>query len=158
MSGIKITRAGFEELKNLLEELKGPKRIEVANELESARSQGDLKENADYHAARDKQGLLEARIKDIENTLSTSAVVDLEAVETDRVRFGLIVKFKNINTEVEDWYQIVGPSESNIEEHKLSYLTPLAKSFAGKYIGEVAEFESPAGDVLSYEILDIVRP
>jgi transcription elongation factor GreA len=158
MSGIRITREGFESLKQQLEELKGPKREEVAQELESARSQGDLRENADYHAARDKQGLLEARIKDIENTLASSIVVDLEMVETDKVRFGLIVQFKNTKTEEVLEYQLVGPTESNLEKNKLSYLTPLAKILLNQYIGEAVEFVNPAGETVEYEILDIKKP
>ena len=157
MERVPMTEVGYEALKQELEELQGPARREVAEELEIARSHGDLRENADYDAAKEKQGMLEARIRMIADQLGRADVVDINRLTTDQVRFGLIIDVENINTEVLYTYQIVGEFEADLDKGKLSVTAPLIQAFLGQSVGDFVEFETADG-VVEYEIMDIRRP
>ena len=157
MERVPMTEVGYESLKKELEELKGPARREVAEELEIARSHGDLRENADYDAAKEKQGMLEARIRMIADQLGRADVVDINRLNTDQVRFGLVIDVENINTEVQHTYQIVGEFEADLEKGKLSITAPLIQAFLGQSVGDFVEFETADG-LVEYEIMDIRRP
>ena len=157
MERVPMTEAGYEAIKKELEELKGPARREVAEELEIARSHGDLRENADYDAAKEKQGVLEARIRMFEDQLGRAEVVDISRMATDQVRFGLVIEVENIDTEQKATYQIVGEFEADLDQGKLSVTAPLIQAFLGQSVGDFVEFHSIDG-VVNYEIMDIRRP
>jgi transcription elongation factor GreA len=152
-----MTEEGYEALKTELEELKGPARREVAEELEIARSHGDLRENADYDAAKEKQGMLEARIRMIADQLGRADVVDISRLTTDQVRFGLVIDVENMNTERQHTYRIVGEFEADLEKGKLSITAPLIQAFLGQSVGDFVDFETMDG-LVEYEIMDIRRP
>lgn len=152
-----MTQAGYDRLMTKLEDLKGRGRREVADDLEEARSHGDLRENADYDAAKEKQGMLEAQIRHIEGQLGMADVVDVKIVSTDQVRFGLIVEFENFNTEVISEYQIVSEIEADLKEKRISVTAPIIRPLIGRAVGDIVEVELGSGTV-EIEILSIRRP
>jgi transcription elongation factor GreA len=143
--------------KKLLEELarlKGIRRPQVARALEEARAHGDLKENAEYDAAKQEQGLLEARIRELEEKLSRTRLLEDENITGEHVSIGCTVTVKDLKTSQEEVYRLVGEEENNLALGKISIRTPVAKGLIGKKTGETAEITVPAG-VLKYEILKI---
>ena len=157
MERVQITQAGYDRLMEKLEDLKGRGRREVADDLEEARSHGDLRENADYDAAKEKQGMLEAQIRLYEDQLGRANVIDITKVNTNQVNFGLIVKFENIETEVISEYQIVGEIEADLKESRISVTAPIIRAMLGKSPGDIVEVHLDAGQV-DLEILEIRRP
>ena len=130
-------------------------RLRLSKEIAAAREFGDLKENAEYHAAKEQQGLTEARIKEIEGKLSNAQVIDIKSIpESGKIIFGTTVELFDINSEKEVTYKIVGEDEANVSEGKVSFSSPLARSLIGKSIDEIARFESPSG-AQEYEIISI---
>jgi len=152
-----MTREGHKELAERLYELKSRGRREVADELEVARAHGDLRENADYDAAKEKQGMLEAQIRHFEDLLARAEVVEPQTVSTDRVSFGLVVKAENLNTGKVLEYQIVSELEANLARKRIAITAPLIKPLIGKRVGDFAEVELN-GDHQELEILEIRRP
>lgn len=154
MSTIPLTVQGAEKLHRELESLKH-KRPEISKAIAEARAHGDLKENAEYHAARESQGLTEARIRDLEGKLSLATVIDITKIaNTGRVIFGVTVHLFEIDKEKEVVYQIVGEEESNVDQGKISINSPLARALIGKSEGDELEVTTPSG-VVAYEILKV---
>jgi len=140
-----MTREGYESLASLLRELKGIERPKVSRMIEEARGHGDLSENAEYDAAKEKQAHLEGRIADIENKLANSQVIDPASIKEDRVVFGATVTVVDLDTEREKVYQIVGDHESDLKQGKISIQSPIARALIGKRANEFIEFETPGG-------------
>ena len=157
MERIQMTQAGYDRLMEKLEDLKGRGRREVADDLEEARSHGDLRENADYDAAKEKQGMLEAQIRHLEGQLGSASVVDVTQLGTDRVMFGLVVEFENINTEQISKYQIVSEIEADLKEKRISITAPIIRPLIGHSVGDIVEIELSSGTV-EVEVLEIKRP
>ena len=155
MSRVPITKEGEVFLKEELSKLKFVERPKISEAIAEARAHGDLKENAEYHAAKELQGLMEAKINEIESTLSNAQVIDVKDIpETGRVVFGSTVNLYDIDNDKELKYKIVGNLESNPEKGHISIDTPIAKGLLGKFVEDEVSIETPSGK-LSYEILDV---
>jgi len=150
-----ITPEGQKKLREELDFIKNVKRQEIIDAISEARAHGDLKENAEYHAAREEQGLNEARIRELEDVLSRSQVIEyLDLGVEDRVIFGSTVTINDFDSDKTNTYQIVGESEANIEMNTISFTTPIAKALLKKEVGDVVEVETPGG-IKEVEIVDI---
>ncbi len=151
-----MTVEGEAALRAEVERLKKNDRPKVIEAIAEAREHGDLKENAEYHAAREQQGFIEGRIQDIEGKLSTAQIIDISKITPgDRVIFGSKVTILNVDTDEQVSYRIVGDDEANVKEGKISYQSPIARGLIGKEIGDVVIVTTPGGDV-EYEIDDVV--
>ncbi len=148
-----MTPAGHQAMKRELAELT-PMRAKIAQEIEVARDHGDLKENAEYHAAKEKQGLTEARIAELEDKISRAEVIDPKTVSGDRIKFGAIVELEDIDAECEVTYQIVGPDEANIEAGTISVTSPVAKALIGREVGDEVRVKVPSGTRV-FEVSDL---
>ena len=147
-----MTKEGESLLRNELKRLKNEDRPRIINAIATAREFGDLKENAEYHAAKEQQGLSEARIKDIETKLSNSQVIDILKIESsDKVIFGTTVTVINSDSDQSSQYKIVGEDEADTKLGKISYAAPLAKQMIGKFEGDIVKVEIPSGST-EYEI------
>lgn len=151
MSSFPITKKGFEKLEKEIKHLKHVERPKAIEAIATARDFGDLSENAEYHAAREKQSFIEGRIADLEDKISRAEIIDITKLSTDTVKFGATVQLVDDETEMHVSYQIVSEYEADIEHKKLSIASPLAKALIGKSIGDVVEVSTPKG-VKSYEI------
>ena len=149
-----ITPEGAARLREELIHLKSVERPAVIQAIATAREHGDLKENAEYHAARDKQSFIEGRIKEIEDKLARAEVIDVSKVSGDRVAFGATVKVSNADTGEEAAYKILGADESDLAKGSISVTSPLARSLIGKQVGDEVKVRMPGGE-RTYEILDI---
>ncbi|PCH52319.1 MAG: transcription elongation factor GreA [Cellvibrionales bacterium] len=155
MSTIPLTVEGEARLRAELEQLKRVDRPRIVEAIAEARAHGDLKENAEYHAARDEQGLSEARIRDLESKLSNAQIIDISTIPPgDKVIFSSTVTIINIDTDATVSYKIVGDDEADIKEQKISYQSPIARALIGKEVGEVVIVKTPSGDV-EYEIDEV---
>jgi len=152
MNKVPMTKAGADALATELEDLKKVQRPSIVQAIAEAREHGDLKENAEYHAAREQQGFCEGRIQDIEGKLSNAQIIDVtEIAHTGRVIFGVTVDIINIDTDENVTYQIVGDDESDVNAGKISVNSPIARGLIGKSEGDDVLIKTPAGDV-EYEI------
>lgn len=149
-----LTTAGYEQLKEELVRLKGEERRKVVKAIEEARAHGDLSENAEYDAARQAQGLLEARVRDIETKLATAQIIEVEKLCGDRVVFGATVTVVDLDLEKETRFSIVGEEEADAHRGLISLTSPLARALIGKQTGDVAEVKLPAG-TKEYEVSEI---
>ncbi len=129
-------------------------RPKISQEIGVAREHGDLKENAEYHAAKEKQGLNEARIAEIEDKLSRADVIDPSTLDGDKVKFGAIVELEDIDNGKLVTYRLVGPDESDIKEGKISITSPVARALVGREVGDEVSVQAPGG-VRNYEVTDI---
>lgn len=154
MEKMPITRSGYEKLKKDLEHLKKVEVPENVRAIEEARGHGDISENAEYSAAKERQSFIQGKIQEIENNLATSNVIDLRELNGDRVVFGSYVSIMDVNTEKEEEYQLVGPYESDISRNKISVTSPIGKALIGRGIGDQAKVQTPRG-VRVIEIVDI---
>ena len=155
MSRVPLTKEGEILIKEKLSNLKFVERPQISNAIAEARAHGDLKENAEYHAAKELQGLVEAKIIEMENALANAQVIDVKEIpETGRVIFGSTVKVYDTNSNKEVKYKIVGNLESNPEKGQISIDTPIAKALIGKFVDDEIIIQTPSGD-LSYEILEV---
>lgn len=150
---VPMTPRGAQKLRDDLARLK-EERPKISREIGIAREHGDLKENAEYHAAKDRQGMVEAQIKDIEDKLARAEIIDPAKLSGDRVRFGATVKVTNLDTDEETAYQIVGADEADINQGMISVSAPLARALIGKSIGDEVVVTLPAGK-RRYEIAEI---
>jgi transcription elongation factor GreA len=150
---VPMTPLGAQKLREELARLK-EERPKISREIGVAREHGDLKENAEYHAAKDRQGMVEAQIKDIEDKLARAEVIDPTKLSGDRVRFGATENLTNLDTEEEIAYQIVGADEADINVGKISVSAPLARALIGKSVGDEVVVTLPAGK-RRYEIAEI---
>ena len=153
MDKIPMTRGGFAALERELGDLKSKERPAIIRQIAEAREHGDLSENAEYHAAREKQGFIEGRIKELESILSRAEQIDTAKL-SGSVKFGAIVNLVDEDTEEERTYQIVGEAEADIERGLLNIRSPLARALIGKDEGDSVEVTTPGG-LKSYEILSI---
>lgn len=153
MEKIPMTRAGFTALDEELKVLKSIERPAVIRAIAEAREHGDLSENAEYHAAREKQSFIEGRIKELEAMLSLAEVIDPSKL-SGSVKFGATIKVVDEDTDEEKTYQIVGEAEADIERGLLNIRSPLARALIGKDVGDSVEVKTPGGQK-SYEILSI---
>ena len=150
-----ITPEGQQKLRSELDNLKNVKRQEIIDAISEARAHGDLKENAEYHAAREEQGLNEARIRELEEVLATSQAVEYKSIDSQgKVIFGSTVVIKDLETEESHKYQIVGEAEADIEMNTISLTTPIAQSLLKKELGDVVEVQPPSG-LKEFEIINI---
>ena len=150
-----ITPEGQQKLRSELDNLKNIKRQEIIDAISEARAHGDLKENAEYHAAREEQGLNEARIRELEEVLATSQAVEYKSIDSQgKVIFGSTVVIKDLETEESHKYQIVGEAEADIEMNTISLTTPIAQSLLKKELGDVVEVQTPSG-LKEFEIINI---
>jgi transcription elongation factor GreA len=150
---VPMTPAGAQKLREELAKLK-EERPKISREIGIAREHGDLSENAEYHAAKEKQGLCEARIKDIEDKLSRAEIIDPSKLSGDRVRFGATVTLTNLDTDEETTYQIVGADEADINAGSISISAPLARALISKSVGDEVVVKLPVG-TRRYEIAEI---
>ena len=155
MARAPMTLAGADRLREELRQMKTVDRPAVINAIAEARAHGDLKENAEYHAAREQQSFLEGRIAEIEDALARAQIIDPSTVNAgDRVVFGAKVTLFNIESEEETVYQIVGELEANISAGLISVTSPIARALIGKNVGDVAVVQAPGGEV-EYEISEV---
>ncbi len=155
MSKVPMTVRGHELLEQELKKLKSEDRPNVVKAIAEARAHGDLKENAEYHAAKEQQGFIEARIKDIEGKLSHKQVIDASAVDArGKVIFGATVLILEEETDKEITYKIVGEDEADIKAGMISYTSPIARALIGKDEGDAIEFQAPDG-LKTYDILEV---
>lgn len=154
MSRIPITRGGYEKLKAELDKLRNVDRNEVILAIQEARGHGDLSENAEYDAAKERQGMIEARINELEYKMSLFEIIDISQMSGDKVAFGATVTIENIDTEERKTYTIVGSDEADIFNGKISIMSPLAKAMLGKEVGDDFIVQAPKGDT-EYEIIKI---
>lgn len=155
MNPVPITKHGAELLKEELNFLKTKERPAVINAIAEARAQGDLSENAEYDAAKEKQGFIEGRIADLEGKLGSAQIVDPATLPQDgRVVFATTVDLENLETGEKVSYQIVGLDEADIKEAKVSFTSPIARALIGKTVGDVIEVAAPSG-AKEYEILNV---
>lgn len=151
MDRVPMTQEGYENLRAELKRLKTKDRYEVAKEIEVARAHGDLSENAEYEAAKEKQGHLEAKIREIEDKLARAEVIDPSKLTSDKVVFGAIVELEDLDTGEEIRVQIVGPDEGDVKQGKISIHSPMARALIGKEVEDEAVVRAPGG-IRSYEV------
>ena len=149
-----ITPEGATKLREELNNLKSVERPAIVQAIATAREHGDLSENAEYHAARERQSFIEGRIKEIEDKLARAEVIDPKKLAGDKVAFGATVRLSNTKTEEEMTYRIVGADESDINNGSISITSPLARSLLGKEAGDEVKVRMPGGE-RTYEILDV---
>ena len=152
---IPMTIQGARALEEELKHLKTVLRPQITQAIAEARELGDLKENAEYHAAREQQGMVEARIRDIEGRLQNAQVIDIASIApTGKVIFGSTVDIANVETDEQVTYQIVGDDEADIKQGKLSVSSPIARALIGKEEGDVVAVKTPSG-LIEYEIVEV---
>ena len=154
MNKIPMTVAGHKALDEELKRLKSVERPAVIAAISEAREHGDLSENAEYHAAKERQGYIEGRVTELEDKLARAQVIDTSKMSGDQVKFGATVTVLDEDTEDEATYQIVGEDESDVKSGKISVSSPIARSLINKEVGDVVEVNAPGG-LKSYEILDV---
>jgi transcription elongation factor GreA len=153
---IPVTLLGAELLKQELQRLRSEDRPNVIQAIAEARAQGDLSENAEYEAAKEKQSFIEGRIAELEGKLSNMQVIDPKTLNAEgSVVFGATVRFEDMETGDEKKYQIVGEDEADIKQGKISVVSPIARALIGKYEGDIAEVAAPGG-VKEYEVLEVL--
>lgn len=155
MSKVPLTVAGAEKLREELHRLKTVERPSVIAAIAEARSHGDLSENAEYDAAKERQGFVEGRIQEVEGKLSNAQIIDPKLLDADgRCVFAATVDLEDQDTGDAVTYQIVGEDEANIKNGKLSIASPMARALIGKYVGDIAQVQAPGG-IREFEIIDI---
>jgi transcription elongation factor GreA len=155
MSTVPITKRGAELLKEELQRLKTKDRPAVINAISEARAQGDLSENAEYDAAKERQSFIEGRIAELEGKLSAAQIIDPALLDAEgRIVFGSTVHLEDLESGQKVTYQIVGEDEADLKEMKVSITSPIARAMIGKYAGDVVEVDAPSG-IREYEVLDV---
>jgi len=149
-----MTKEGYDKLRAELTELKSTGRLEVAKAIAEAREKGDLSENAEYDAAKDAQGLLEAKINELEISMANARIIDESQIDTSQVTVLSKVTLKNLKVNKEVTYKLVSETEANLKEKKISVNSPIGQGVLGKKIGEKAQIQTPGG-VIEFEIMDI---
>src|SRR6516165_6440979 len=154
---IPITREGYDKLKADLDRMQNVEMIEVAKRIAAARALGDLSENAEYHAAREDQGMLQARVDALKDKLSRAYFIDRNNVPADTAGFGARVRVRDLDAGEEETFELVGPGDEDYNNNKILTISPIGQGLMGKKRGEVAEIQVPMGK-LSFEILEISFP
>ncbi len=156
MSGrIPITAAGLRRLKDELKQLQTVERAKISREIEVARAHGDLRENAEYHAAKEKQSHIEGRILSLNDWIARAEVIDVARLSGDRVVFGATVKLVDVENEKEVTYTLVGELEADIKRRLISVTSPLARGLIGKAVGDLVTVQSPGG-AREYEVVEVL--
>lgn len=150
------TEEGLKKLKEELHNMKTVERPSISQQIADARDKGDLSENAEYDAAKEAQGLLEAKISKLENVLANARLIDESQMDNSKVYILSRVKIKNLNNNAELEYTLVAENEANLKEKKISVDSPIGKGLLGKKVGEIAEVQVPAG-IIKFEIVEINR-
>ncbi|SDG34270.1 transcription elongation factor GreA [Limimonas halophila] len=151
---IPMTAEGYNRLQEELQHLRLTARPEVIQAIAEAREHGDLSENAEYHAARDRQSFIEGRVAEIEDQMARAEVIDVSKLSGDTVKFGATVTIADEDTDEETTYQIVGEVEADVKENKISVTSPIARGLIGKSVGDSVEIETPKGQKY-FEIVDV---
>jgi transcription elongation factor GreA len=149
-----MTKEGYEKKKAELDHMKSVEMIEAAKRIATARDMGDLSENAEYHAAREDQGMLQARINELENKLSQAIIVDKSSLPTDVIVFGAQVKVRDLDAQDIEIFHLVGPGEEDYNSNKILTNSPIGQGLLGKKIGEIVDIVVPMGTI-RYEVLEI---
>ena len=152
---VPMTREGYNRIKAEIERLENEEMPRIAEKIAEARAEGDLKENAEYHAAREEQSFAEGRIQDLEAKLSMAQVVDISKLPNQgKVVFGVTVVLCHVQTDAEITYQIVGEDEANIKVNKISYSSPIGRALIGKLVDDTVVVKTPGG-IVEYEIISV---
>lgn len=151
---IPMTRDGYDKLKVELDRLRGPEMIEITKRVATAREMGDLSENAEYHAAREDQGILQARINDLSDRLSRAVIVDTSALPKDTIAFGSKVRVKDLDAGDEETFELVGPGQDNPDKGRILTSSPIGQGLIGRKKGETVEIPIPSGTV-RFKVLEI---
>ena len=154
MEKVPMTAAGYEKIQEELKQLKTIERPAVIKQIAEAREHGDLSENAEYHAARERQSFIEGRVGELEDRISRAEIIDLSKLSGDTVKFGAKVTLVDEDTEEKKAYHIVGDMEADVKEGRISISSPIARALIGKSVGDSVEVTAPGG-ARSYEILNI---
>lgn len=155
MNKIPMTVQGEKQLREELNQLKTVSRPEIIAAISEARAHGDLKENAEYHEAKNQQSFIEGRIQEVEHKLSHAQIVDISTIEKDgKIVFGVTITLLELDNEKEVQYQIVGEDEADIKKNKISYASPVARALIGKYEGDEVSVQTPKG-LIAYEIMKV---
>lgn len=151
---IPMSIEGYQQLKKELEQLEKTDRHEVVKAIEVARAHGDLSENAEYHAAKERQGMIEGRIMELKDKLGRAEVIDCAKVASERGVFGTVVTLMDMDTDEEVTYQLLGPEEADVKKGSISVLSPLGRSILGKEVGDEVVTRTPGG-VREFEVVEI---
>ncbi|WP_416897816.1 MAG: transcription elongation factor GreA [Minwuia sp.] len=154
MERVPMTLQGQKRLEAELRNLKSVERPAVIQAIAEARAHGDLSENAEYHAAKEKQGFIESRVMELESVLGRAEVIDVTKMSGSTVRFGATVLLADVDTDEESAYQIVGTEEADIDEGRISNTSPIARALIGKEVGDVVDVSTPRGEK-SYEVVEV---
>ncbi|GBE06315.1 MAG TPA: transcription elongation factor GreA [Nitrospirae bacterium] len=154
MQKLPITPSGYKKLQAEFAKLLKAERPQNIKAIAEARSHGDLSENAEYHAAKERQSFIEGRIQELQTKLATLQVIDPSRISHDKVAFGAKIKVLNLDTDEEKTFTLVGPDESDVKNNKLSIMSPVGRSLIGKSIGDLVTVKAPA-KTMEYEILDL---
>ena len=154
---VPISRMGFNRLRKELEQLERRDRHDVIRAIEVAREHGDLRENAEYHAAKERQGHIEGRILELKDKLSRAEVIDCSDVSCNRAVFGTVVTMLDLDEDIEVTYQLLGPEESDVKKGIISLQSPLGRSILGKEVGDQVKVVTPGG-IREFEIINIAAP
>ena len=154
---IPMSREGYEKLKADLDRMQNVEMTEIARRVATAREMGDLRENAEYHAAREDHGMLQARVDALKDKLSRAYIMDRSTLPTDAVVFGVRVRIKDLDLDEEEIYELVGPGDDDFMKNKILISSPIGQGLVGKKCGETVEIRVPRG-TLRYEILEISMP
>ncbi len=157
MERIPMTKTGYDKKKAELDKMQNIDMIEVTKRVAEARAMGDLSENAEYHAAREDQGILQAKINQLKDELARAEFVDMDSLPKDTVAFGSRVKVQDLDLDEEEEFELVGPGQEDYDNNKILTTSPMGMGLMGKKIGEVAEIEAPMG-LIRFKILEISFP
>jgi transcription elongation factor GreA len=149
-----MSLTGNKQLRNELDQLERVERHEIVKAIEVAREHGDLKENAEYHAAKERQGMIEGRIMELKDKLGRAEVIDCSQVPIERAIFGTVITLMDMETDEEMTYQLLGPEEADVKKGSISVLSPLGRSMLGKEVGDEVIAKTPGG-VREFEVVDI---
>ncbi len=154
MEKFQITEQGYKKFKAEIDNLKNVERPNIIKQIAAARELGDLKENAEYHSAKDRQGFIEAQIADLEEKFSRVEVVNISKIVSDKIIFGATVKLEDLDSGKKISYKIVSEFEANIDDGLISNGSPVARALIGKKVGDEVEVKTPGG-IINYEVLEI---
>ena len=154
---VPMTKQGYERLQEELRRLQSKDRLEVIQAIAVAREHGDLKENAEYHAAKEKQGHIEGRIMELKDKVGRAEVIDCSNIDCEKIVFGAVVTVLDLDTDQEEKYQLLGPEEADVKKGSISILSPLGSSMIGKSLGDEISVKTPGG-LRTLEIADISKP
>lgn len=151
---VPLSKTGHQKLRDELQRLERMERPEIVKAIEVARGHGDLSENAEYHAAKERQGMVEGRIRDLKDKLARAEVIDCAAIGTDKAVFGSVVRLLDLGNDEEITYQLLGSDESDVKQGSISVMSPLGRSMLGKEVGDEIKVQTPGG-LREFEVVDI---